>query len=102
MRTVLATVMMSSLYAIGYVLFNGFNQAYELLGLSSNVGGDVALSAALAGVGGASALWLGLGVGPSGEPSAPGELGRVHLIPLIGLGVALLALSGYLLFTGAP
>lgn len=103
MRGILSTVLVSSLFAAGYVLFNGLEDVYDLFGLGLKLGGGEALAASLAGAGGAFAIWLGMG--HVEETSEEGTLNmaeprRVYLSPFIGLGVVLLALTGYLLFQG--
>lgn len=103
MRGILVTVLVSSLYAAGYVLVNGLDDVYDLFGLGVKLGGGEALAASLAGAGGAFAVWLGIGYveAPSQDgQSDEAEARYVYLVPVIGFGVVLLALAGYLLFLG--
>lgn len=103
MRGILFTVLVSSLFAAGYVLLNGLGNAYDLFGLGLVLDGGEALAASLAGAGGAFAIWLGIGsleeVSEEGRFKAA-EPRRVLLSPFFGLGVVLLALAGYLLLQG--
>lgn len=101
MKAILITVVLSSLYSAGYVLFNGLDRVYDLFGFGLNLGGGEALAASLAGAGGSFALWLGVGhVEEATAEGAVSEPRRVYLLPFIGLGVALLAVAGYLLLQG--
>lgn len=103
MRGILVAVLISSLYAIGYVLFNGIDGVYDLFGLGLVVGGGEALAAALATSGGVFAIWFGAGhvvqSTEAGESDVVEER-RIYRPPLLGLGGLLFVLTGYLLFQG--
>ena len=101
--TILGIVIASSLYGAGYVLFNGLDRAYDLFGFGLVVSGGEALAASLAGAGGAIAVWLGIGNVEEANPAGhTGETAtrRVYQVPVIGIGVLLLGLAGYLLLQG--
>lgn len=101
MRGILGAVILSSIYAAGYVLFNGLDGHYELFGLGLNLAGGEALAASLAGAAGAFALLVGIGrVEEPVDGGVVSEPRRVYLVPSVLAGVVLLGVAGYLLFQG--
>jgi hypothetical protein len=100
-RGIMGTLILGSLYATGYVLFNGLDRFYELFGLGFTLGGGEALAASLASAAGAFALLVGIGrVEEPADGGIVSEPRRVYLMPFVVAGVALLGVAGYLLFQG--
>lgn len=102
MRGLLGTLLIGSLFAIGYVLFNGVTDTYELFDSGIVLTGWSLIGAAVAAGGGAlaaSASWgEAVTEGPDGSPS----MVTAFRPGLVGVAVVLFVVAGFLIFGRDP